>query len=287
MDNKPIVKNRLVSKISSFSVNKEDLYRFLQILQERSYAAGDIEVANYEKGDQSDETYEANKKILREGFNLKPTIVSADGKELWGAVKDIFKSPNFPDQLKSVYINSEIPLKSIYNYNPTNSFEIFIDFSKPDLFNLSFLPSQETPNESNIKVQGYDATWVHGVFNEFNNFIKNKPSKIKWLHLHSVYDMLVWFLAIPFSFWVSYRLSDIINKVFLDVSVFLLNGLYIYIFLISLMLFRLLFHYARWVWPLVEYQSDKNKNINHQFIIGALVLGVITSFFVDLIKKIF
>lgn len=287
MEKKTIVKNRLISKISSFSVNKEDLLKLLQILQERSQAAGDMEVIKYKKGEQSDEEFEANKKILRDGFILKPTIVSEDGKELWGNIKDIFESPNFPDQLKSVYVNSEIPLKAGYNYTPLNSFEIYLDFSKPDLFNLSFLPSQETPNESNIKVQGYDATWVHGVFSEFNNFIKNKNSKMRWLHLHSVYDLLVLVLAIPFSFWVSYRLSDIINNAFANASIFLLNGLYVYVFLISLTLFRLLFHYARWVWPLVEYQSNKNKNINHQIIIGALVLGVVTTFIVDLIKNLF
>jgi hypothetical protein len=287
MEQKSLVKNRLVSKISSFSVSKECLFSLLQILQERSHAAGEIEIADFKRGELSDEAFEDNKKLLREGFNLKPTIVSGDGKELWGNLKDIFESPNFPDQLKSVYINSEIPLKAAYNYNPSNSFEIFIDFSKPDLFNLSFLPSQETPNESNIKVQGYDATWVHGVFNEFNVFIKSNPSKMRWLHLHSVYDFLVLVLAVPLGFWISYRLSYIINKIFVDVSVFLLNGLYIYIFLFSLLLFRLLFQYARWVWPLVEYQSNKNKHINHQVIIGMILLGIITSFFVDLIKLIF
>jgi len=53
-----------------------------------------------------------NKKTIKEGFNLKPTIVSADGKELWGNFKDIFESSNFPDQIKSIYVNSEMPLKA-------------------------------------------------------------------------------------------------------------------------------------------------------------------------------
>jgi len=287
MEQKPLVRNRLTSKISSFSVTKEDLYKLFQILQERSHAAGDIEVSNFKKMDQLDEDYENNKKTIKEGFNLKPTIVSADGKELWGNFKDIFESPNFPDQIKSIYVNSEMPLKAAYNYNPANSFVLFLDFSKPDLFNLSFLPSQATPNESNIAVQGYDATWTHGVFNEFNSFVKSCPSRMTLLHRHSVYDLLVWALALPFGFWMSYKFSGILTKIFGGLSSFVLNGSYVYVFLASLVFFRLIFHYARWVWPLVEHKSSKNRAIKHQIVLGAIALGTLTTFIVDLIKIIF
>jgi len=287
MEQKPQVRNKLTSKISSFSVNKEDLQKLFQILQERSHAAAEIEVTNFNQGKQSEEEFLNNKKILREGFNLKPTIVSTDGKELWGYFQDIFESPNFPDQTKSIYVNSEIPLKASYNYQPANSFELFLDFSKPDLFNLSFLPSQATPNASNIVVQGYDATWTHGVFDEFNSFIKNHPSKFTWLHRHSVYDFLVWIAGLPFGFWVSYKFSGNLNKIFGNVSPFVLNASYVYVFLASMVLFRLLFHYARWVWPLVEYQSSKNKSGKHQFVIGAIALGIASALIWDLIKIIF
>lgn len=287
MEQKPLVRNRLTIKISSFSVTKEDIYNLFQILQERNHAAGDIEVSNFKKMDQSDEDYEKNKKTIKEGFNLKTTIVSADGKELWGNFKDIFESPNFPDQIKSIYVNSEIPLKAGYNYSPANSFELFIDFSKPDLFNLSFLPSQATPNESNIAVQGFDATWTHGVFSEFNNFVKGCPSKMTWLHRHSVYDLLVWALGLPFGFWMSYKFSGILTKIFGGFSSFVLNGSYVYVFLASLILFRLFFHYARWVWPLVEHKSSKNRAIKHQIVLGAIVVGILITFIVDLIKIIF
>jgi hypothetical protein len=287
MEQKPQVRNKLTSKISSFSVNKEDLQKLFQILQERSHAAAEIEVTNFNQRNQSEEEFLNNKKILREGFNLKPTVVSTDGKELWGYFQDIFESPNFPDQIKSIYVNSEIPLKVSHNYQPANSFELFLDFSKPDLFNLSFLPSQATPNASNIVVQGYDATWTHGVFNEFNSFIKNHPSKFTWLHRHSVYDFLVWIAGLPFGFWVSYKFSGNLNKIFGNVSPFVLNASYVYVFLASMILFHLLFHYARWVWPLVEYQSSKNKSGKHQIVIGAIALGLASALIWDLNKIIF
>lgn len=287
MEQKPLVRNRLTSGISSFSATKEDLYTLFQILQERSHAAGDIEVSNFKNVGQSDEDYEKEKKALKEGFNLRPTIVSADGKELWGSFKDIFESPNFPDHIKSIYVNSEISLKAVYNYNPANSFVLFLDFSKPDPFNLSFLPSQATPNESNISVQGYDATWTHGVFNEFNSFVKSRPAKMTWLHRHSIYDLLVWGLGLPIGFWLSHKFSGILTKIFGGISSFVLNGSYVYVFIASLIIFRLLFHYARWVWPLVEHKSPKNKAIKHQIILGAITIGLITTIIADLLKLLF
>jgi hypothetical protein len=108
-----------------------------------------------------------------------------------------------------------------------------------------------------------------------------------WLHRHSIYDFLVWGLGLPFGFWMSYRFSGILTKIVGGFSSFVLNGSYVYVFFASLVIFRLLFHYARWVWPLVEHKSSKNKAIKHQIVLGTITLGLLTTFIVDLIKIIF
>jgi hypothetical protein len=284
---RPLVRNKLSWKITSFSVDKIDnLKKLFLILQERCHAAGEIEVSNFKQMEQTDEIYEQNKSILRERFELKLTVTSSDGQELWGGISELFDSSNFPDQLKAIYVNSEIPLK-IINYSPRNSFELFLDFSKPELFNLSLLPSQATPNASNIIVQGYDATWVHGVYHELTNFIKRYPAKLTWLHKHSIYDFLVWGFGLPFGFWVTYRLSNILNKVFGNFSTFVQSASYVYVFLASLIIFRLLFDYARWVWPLVEYRSSTNIGQKHRIILGTITLGLVSACIYDILKTIF
>lgn len=58
----------LSKRIRSLSVDKETLKNILNLLQERSVSAGDMEVSHFQKLEQTDEQYEANKKILREGF---------------------------------------------------------------------------------------------------------------------------------------------------------------------------------------------------------------------------
>ena len=56
-----------------------------------------------------------------------------NGKELYGTISEVFDSVNFPENVKSLYINSEIRLKARYNYTPKNHFKLFIDFSKRSL----------------------------------------------------------------------------------------------------------------------------------------------------------
>jgi len=267
-------------------VGKDDLNKLFQILQERCHAAGEIEVANFKKMDQADEIFEQNKNIIKQGFDLKLTVTSLDGQELWGGINEIFDSPNFPDQIKSVYVNSEIPLRVPHNYYPRNSIEVLLDFSKPGLFNLSLLPSQETPNASNIVVQGYESTWVHGVFSEFSDFIKRRPAKLTWLHKHSIYDFLLWLFGLPFSFWVIYKLSNSINTIFANFHNIVQDAVYVYVFFVSLSLFRLLFHYARWVCPLIEYRSSSNIELKHRIILGAIIIGLVSKFIYDIIKAI-
>lgn len=287
MEQKPQVRNKLKSKISSFSISKNDLYKLFLILQERSYASAALEIARIKKDDISSEDISQLEIIVKDGLVLMPTVTSIQGKEVWGNFKDIFNSPNFPDQIKSIYVNNEIPLKVTHNHEIGNSFEMFIDFSKPDLFNLSLLPSQETPNESNISIKGLDATWTHGVFSEINDFIKDHPSRYTFFHKHSIYDILLFIIGLPFGFWVSYKMSGLLNNIFTNASAFLLDGSYVYVFLMSLFVFRLLFHYARWVWPLVEFQSSSSKSIKHRLFIGTIFTSIISAVIYDLIKHVF
>ncbi len=235
--------------------------------------------------DQADEAYEKDKELLKEGFQLKVLINGNDGQQLYGSISEIFDSPNFPDEPLSILVNSTNMLRS-YNYYPRNSLNLFLDFSKPQVLNFSLLPSQATLNESNISVSGYDSTWVHGVFNEINTFIDKYPSQFTWIHKHSVYDLLVWTIGLPLSFWIVYRLSGILNKLFGNFSVFVQSASYVYVFFATLISFRLLFHYARWVWPLVEYDSVKNKALKHRVAFGVISLSVVSTFIYDLVKSI-
>lgn len=278
------INNRLTSKIASFATDKEDLRTFCNLLQEKSAAAAEIEVLKFERGDRNEEKYQEALQALREGFDLRLTVCGAGGEELYGSIGDIFDSPNFPTNVKSLFVNSAHILKDIHNYYPRNYFVVFLDFSKPAIFDLTLMPSQNTPNGSNYEVRGSDATWVNGVFNEITNFIKRRASKLSIVHNHSIYDILLWILGFPIAFRTCYKLSPHIEQLKNMASGFFVNAIYVYCFVASLFIFRILFHYLRWICPLVEYKSKGSKIIAHRLFFGAIIIALFQAYFMDLIR---
>jgi hypothetical protein len=104
------VKNRLTLQRFSCPLTRPDLRRLCEILQERARTAADHEVANFNQGQQTTEHYEANKILLSEAFVLRITVTGTNGQELYGTISEVFDSPNFPDEVKSVYVNSSAVL---------------------------------------------------------------------------------------------------------------------------------------------------------------------------------
>jgi len=280
------VNNRLSLDRLSCLLDKEDLRRLLNILQERLNASAELEVRNFQQLNQTDKQFETNKGLIRSGSKVLLTLTGKSGLELYGSINEVFDSPNFPDSVKSIYINSAIYLKSVYNYTVRNSFEMFLDFSRPGIFDFTLMPSDRTPNGSNVKVQGSDATWVNGLFHEIQEFIRDHKAPATWIHRHSIYDMLLWFFGYPFAFWACFKVSPSLPTIN-GVGPFLKAALFVYLFLITLTGFRALFHYARWVFPVVEYRHPKGTSLRHRIILGALAFALTASVLYDIIKWIF
>lgn len=283
----PNITLRLTQPIWSCRLDKALLRRLCDLLEERVSAAAAIEIQAFAKGQQTEEAYETNKRLLAEAFRLSVTIKGVDGNELYGTVKDVFGSPNFPEHLAMFYANSSTVLGAAYNYTPRNSLEILLDFGRPDPFDFNHLPSRATENPSKFLVQGFDASWTNGLFNELSTFFRARRAHLAWIHRSSVWDALLWGLGMPFCFWVAYRLSPFIDRAFSNYSAFVEAVLYLYIFLVSANLLRSVFHYARWVWPRVEYVAPGNRALAHRITLGTLATGVVGAFLYDLLKLAF
>lgn len=273
-----------MKKIRSFSVNKTELKKFLQILQERSSAAAEIEVYHYKRQSQTKEEYDNAIADLRKGFELFITITGADGRKLTGNISDIFDSPNYPDDVTYVFFDTSTKLKSGFNYYPRNELVLFLDFRKHPIFNLSILLSQETINESHITVSGSDTTWVNGVFHEAVDYVGQKPSALTWIHKHSIYDIILFLIGFPFSFWLCTKASTFISASFNNTSEFVRAAAYFYVFIIGLNILRILFQYARWIWPLTEYKCDNNRALKHRIAWFTLFSSLGITIVYDLIK---
>jgi hypothetical protein len=56
------------------------------------------------------------------------------------------------------------------------------------------------------------------------------------------------------------------------------------VFYFSLLLVRILFDYARWIFPIVEYKESTDTAQKHRFILGALVIAFLGNFIYDVFK---
>lgn len=277
------VTNSASKKEFSCSFDREDLKKLFDLLQERLTAAADLEVSNYKQHEMPEEQYLKNKETLRNGYKLLLTVTGINGQRLYGTPQEILSSPNYPEMVESVYINSAIALKARENWVTRNSVELFIDFSRPAILDFRLMPGGSTPNGSNLTVQGADATWVNGVFRELETFINERTAPVPWLHLHTIYDLFLWVLGFPLAFWICFKASTHLPAPEVAGG-FARAALLVYIFLLVSVGFRTLFHYSRWVFPIVEYRSPRSRALAHRVILGAITMGLITSLAYDIGK---
>lgn len=281
--NQAILTTELSEQITACAFSKADLQALCEKLQESSYEAADEEISHYNPIDRSPEQIRADKESLRLGFELQVAVRGIDDKVVDGTIPVVFNSPRFPDKVKSLYINSELNLRNLYNWFPRNRFELLLDFAKPG-FNLSLSPSGSTPNGSNILVSGRNETWVNGVYHAVMEFVKNRKTRRKFFHRHSVYDLLLACVSLPFAFSIAAKLSGVINSLFGQHSGILKSAAYVYVFYVLLLLFRILFDYARWIFPIVEYKESTNTAQKHRAMLTIIALGILGNFIYDVIK---
>lgn len=280
--NNNVVRNKLSKGIKSLSFDKDDLKKLLDKLQVRAKEASEIEYKRLES--KNAENLEAIKIDLEVCATLKITVTGFQNEELFGTIDEVFNSVSFPDAVKTIYLNSELIYRTFYKYYPDNSFSLFIDFSKPKIFDFSFQPSDSTPNDSNFEVQGSDSTWVNGVFYEINTHIGTRKSKFSNVHKGSIYDFLVWILGIPFGFYICYKVIKL-QLSFFESHPFWENISLTYCFLLSLFILRILFHYLRWVYPMLEYKSKKDQSMLHQAAFYTISIGIIGKVLYDVIMN--
>lgn len=273
-------------RIRSLSVDRDELKCVLNKIQDRCRTAGENEARNYAPlGDFEKEEIESDRKAIREGFELVVTVKGGGGQLLNGSIENVFNSPDFPEEINSIFFDSAIPLQMNLDYSVKNKCMLLLDFSTPSVFDFRSLPSMETANGSRFFVQGSDATWVNGVFSEMNRYFVEHKSVATWIHRHSVYDLLLWCVGLPLCFWVCYRMSEHVTQ--LVGSGILYNAILVYLFAATLVAFRVLFHYARWIWPLIDYRQIRSKSARHKVFWLALTGGLGISLIYDVLKTLF
>jgi hypothetical protein len=71
------------------------------------------------------------------------------------------------------------------------------------------------------------------------------------------------------------------------ISSFVGAALYVYTFFTALFLFRALFHYLRWAFPMTEYKHERSRIQAHRAVWGTIVIGLLGKLIYDAVRAVF
>jgi hypothetical protein len=111
-----------------------------------------------------------------------------------------------------------------------------------------------------------------------------RRAPFEWLHQSGISDLLVLLLGAPLALWKDYHVQLIINHK--DWPTFFSASVYVYVFLLTLKVFRVMFSYTRWLFPKIEFSDQKSTPVQHRVVWGALVLGVVAATIWYIIKAL-
>ena len=271
------------SPIRACALEEGDLARLFDLINEKQ---GEIEAEVLplivKQPTETDEQFASRRLTVKNSFTTLVSIIGANGKTLTGNSRDIFDSPLLPERIVSVLFNTANSLKSI-GITPPNHAALLLDFGRPPLLNFGVMPSAPTPNESNFVAEGKSEPWVTSMEARLRQFFSDRATARGWIHKKGTYDVLLLLVGLPCAIWFSARIGAHINNY---VSVPILSAIvYGYLFLSAVYLFRLVFDYSRWVFPLVELKGRlRDITAQQRGALWLVLLGVLGAAIWDVIK---
>jgi len=271
--------------IPAFRIKREELKRLYGMIDSKQLEYRDKIVANLSKlPSETDQDFTARKQKVYGAFVTSVTATSLDDEMLHGNNSAFFESSTFPERLKSILISTRTVPQAVLNLVPLCNILVFLDFTRPPLFDFGRLPTLPTPNESNFELSADDESWFAATKARLSQFFSDRRTSTNWIHRAAIYDLLLIFVGVPIAIWADFRLVGLIDS--RRVAPFIISALYVYVFFVIIVLFRLLFSYSRWVFPKVELDTELASPARHRGIWGAVVLALLGSLIYDILKAL-
>jgi hypothetical protein len=280
--------NQRFSALPSCCFDIEFCKRLYSAIAEKSAEAAEIEVGLLTRNpSQTEDDFNNLKEYARNLYKVTIQIIGSQGEFITSESTDVFKDENLPDQINSIIYDNSIKYNFELKKDPLNKIRVCFDFRKAPIFDLITSPSLPASNENIINVVGQNETWVDGAYRKVVESLKGKSNRRGWLHQRNVYDLLMWLVFIPISFWIIYRIGGIFKHYNFDMSPVFVVFAYLYFFLFITNVFRVMFNYARWVFPYNEIEGRQSSgSLIHRVILFSLFLSILASVLYDVIKLI-
>lgn len=237
---------------SNLVMSAEDLKEFCELLSEVNDRAKEIEFNRLDLS--TFDSPEQAQARVNELVPIEYNYTAANGDTMRGLGIPKTEERTFPGDLRSLFVSNASYAERAINTRPLNTVEVFLSFDKPSLkIDFQTLPSNPTENRSVINVAGRDEDWVISTAQKIDDFFKFRKTTRPIIHRSGAYDYLIFLLVLPVLGWIIYNNDTHISTWLGDTSVFLNVIFGIYGLLLSLLIARFLFQYARWLFPPMEY----------------------------------
>ena len=275
----------VASPIEACRLRASDLKRLYRIIYEKQIEHRDRIVTGLSQtGTETADQFAARVSNVRNAFTTTVRVTAANGEVVTGHGENFFDSALLPERIISIAYDTSFSPAALLKYTPSDRVFVNLDFSQPRLLNFGIQPSAPTPNDSNFLVTAETESWSTSLTSRLRAFFGEKATSLNWLHAQSTYDVLLMLVGLPFTLWASYKSgSAIIGSK--DFPTAVVTGVYVYLFLLFLHVFRGLFMYSRWVFPKIELITDRpSKSSHHKGVLAIVLLGILASAIWDAIK---
>lgn len=219
----------------------------------------------------TDDEWERRKAfLLDDAFCLSVTVNSLRDQQLHGETLAVFDDPDLPMPIKSIsFTNIDAFRRNANGNEPLNRVSVYLDFSKPDLFDPNPLVSEATPNNGNVTVSAQDITFFNAIQKAVEKKITTNKTWYAVIHRNYAYDVGLWLLALPLSLYFSaYYMDQLIPAG--DALELFRWPLFIYFMGIFLIAYRAFMAYAKWAFPVNVLKENKDRALSHRLALASL-----------------
>jgi hypothetical protein len=267
------------------------LVRILELINTSAQEAAQDEISKLQAEAFAKDQFESLKRTIRDCYRANIEIVGANGEYFSSTSPAQLTENALPATVNRITFDTSFLYRTTFNRDPQNSIKLVFDFTKPPLLDFISNPSRPTSNESGVQIVGQSQSWAIGVYQSLLECLKPRKTNRAWLHRASMYDLLLWIVVMPLSFWNLNKLTVGFPQVFTSVPGVLAVFASIYFFILVLFLFRAIFNYARWLFPFVELDTSVKSVSRKQriFFFGlliAIVYGLVRDITLSAVKSL-
>lgn len=252
--------------LGSFSVSLESVKKIFDGLESIVDEQSAIDLTKWQKiPNQTDEQFaEAKANAQGNAYRVTLTVYREDGSEIFGSSRELFESSPGDPLITHIYMTNTTALAGLARVEPANYFHLRLDFSQPPLMDAENVVSSPTLNLSSLSIGGIREGWLAGVEKVVARKIDRQHNIRHLLHGSFVYDYGLLLLGVPFCLYLSWAFSGFVESTFADMSGIIRAAAYVYIFVAGLWVYRFLFSYTKWAFPLVELSEQTARPRKHR-----------------------